>query len=75
MAPSRGWKIALAVVLVGFWVWRMMVTPVPVGLVLYATSAGLLLAGMLLLSAWTDRRARERDGHIYPVEGREGGSA
>lgn len=62
------WRFALATVLIAFWVWRVVVTPVEVGLVLFATSAGLVVAGMLLLSAWTNRLARERDEHIYPVE-------
>lgn len=62
------WRFVLSALLIAFWIWRVIVTPVEVGLVLFATSAGLVVAGMLLLSAWTNRHARERDEHIYPVD-------
>jgi hypothetical protein len=68
MSFITDWKFALSAALIAFWIWRVVVTPVEVGLVLFATSAGLVIAGMLLLSAWTNRRARERDEHIYPVD-------
>lgn len=51
MSILRDWRIWLAVALVAFWVWRVIVTPVEIGLVLFATSVGLLVAGFLVVSA------------------------
>lgn len=68
MSFFADWKFVSSAALIAFWVWRVVVTPVEAGLVLYATSAGLVVAGMLLLSAWTNRHVRQRDEHIYPVD-------
>lgn len=52
------WKFWAALALVGFWIWRVIVTPSPIGLVLFATSALLPAAGLLAASAY--RRANRQ---------------
>lgn len=49
------WRFWAALALVGFWIWRVVVAPSPIGLVLFATSAVLPAAGILAASAY--RRA------------------
>lgn len=52
------WRFWAAVALVGFWIWRVLVMPSPIGLVLFATSALLPLAVLLAVSA-AGRASRE----------------
>lgn len=51
------WRLWAALALVGFWIWRVVVMPSPIGLVLFATSALLPLAVILGISAF--RRASQ----------------
>lgn len=50
------WRTWGALGLIGFWAWRVFAMDSPVGLVLFATSAVLLVAGVLLTGAWTRAR-------------------
>lgn len=50
---SKSLSLALAFVLLAFWVWSAIVSESPIGLVLFATSAILPVAGLLLMSALT----------------------
>lgn len=53
------WRLWAALALIGFWVWRIIVLRSPIGLVLFATSAVLPLAGLLLLGVFRDQRESE----------------
>jgi len=56
----RDWRLWVALALIAFWVWRVIVMRVEIGLVMFATSAGLLVAVFLIISAWV--RARRDSG-------------
>lgn len=56
----QDWRLWAALALMAFWIWRVVFMQSPVGLVLFATSAVLPLAGLLLMGVvW---RARESEG-------------
>ncbi|HKK92546.1 MAG TPA: hypothetical protein VJ925_03895 [Longimicrobiales bacterium] len=46
------WRTWAAGALIGFWIWRVAAMDSPIGLILFATSAVLLVAGLLLMNAW-----------------------
>lgn len=54
----NNWKTWIGLGLIGFWTWRVVAMEAPIGLVLFATSAVLPVAGILLSSAWA-RAQRE----------------
>ncbi len=54
------WRLWSALVLISFWVWRIVVLESPIGLALFATSAILPVAGLLLLGVV--RSANESEG-------------
>jgi len=54
------WRTWAGLALVGFWMWRVLVFDSPIGLVLFATSAVLVVAGLLFMNAW-GRAQREAD--------------
>lgn len=64
----RNWKLWAAFALVGFWIWRVIEMRSPIGLVLFATSALLPAAALLMASVVTrardDYRRLEREGRV-----------
>jgi hypothetical protein len=52
------WRTWSGLGLIGFWIWRVFAMEAPIGLVLFATSAVLPVAGILLSGAWS-RSQRE----------------
>lgn len=53
----RDWRLYAAVALLAFWIWRIAAFQHPIGLVLFATSAVLPAATLLLVAATTRARA------------------
>jgi hypothetical protein len=47
----QDWRLWVALGMIAFWIWRVLVMPTPIGLVLFATSALLPAAGLFLVAA------------------------
>jgi hypothetical protein len=80
MAYIKNWRLWAALILFGFWVWRALVAPSPIGLILFATSALLPASGLLLWSlvgrVRTEARERAAQTQAYRQEGAyQGGRA
>ena len=54
------WMLIVAIAIIGAWAARLLISGVGIGMSLWMTSAGLAVAGFLLLSWYTSRRQRRR---------------
>ena len=52
------WQLVLAIAIIGAWAARFLIAGVGIGMSLWATSAGLVVALFLLLSWYTSKRQR-----------------
>ena len=54
------WMLVVAIAIIGAWAARLLISGPGIGMSLWMTSAGLAVAGFMLLSWYTSRRQRRR---------------
>jgi biopolymer transport protein ExbB/TolQ len=54
------WMLVVAIAIIGVWGARLLISGPGIGMSLFMTSAGLAVAGFMLLSWYTSRRQRRR---------------